>query len=236
MVQFLASCASLFWTPAKDASVPNLVPPDKLEQANQYSLLGTFGPAPVAGLFFGLLALISRCSGPLAVPLRDQTRSTWPCTSTRPPSSSPRSPSTLLREIPKRQDSEHISVPSVAKTIWEGWQFLGQNAGGPRAGHRHGRRLRGRWGGGRPRPLLHQDHAERRQRGLGPGLRRGLRRAGRRHVPGPAHPQRVQPAAPVRPVHRRRGRPARADRADPQPGPRWSCWSSCWARSRASPT
>ena len=56
MVQFLASCASLFWTPAKDASVPNLVPPDKLEQANQYSLLATFGTAPVAGLFFGLLA------------------------------------------------------------------------------------------------------------------------------------------------------------------------------------
>ena len=33
VVQFLASCASLFWTPAKDASIPNLVPPDKLEQA-----------------------------------------------------------------------------------------------------------------------------------------------------------------------------------------------------------
>ena len=39
VAQFLASCASLFWTPAKDASIPNLVPPDKLEQANQYSLL-----------------------------------------------------------------------------------------------------------------------------------------------------------------------------------------------------
>ncbi len=33
LVQFLASSASLFWTPAKDASVPNLVPPDRLEQA-----------------------------------------------------------------------------------------------------------------------------------------------------------------------------------------------------------
>ena len=31
VVQFLASFASLFWIPAKDASVPNLVPPDKLE-------------------------------------------------------------------------------------------------------------------------------------------------------------------------------------------------------------
>src|SRR5258708_25154135 len=37
--QFLASCAALFWTPPQDASVPNLVPPDKLDPANQYSLL-----------------------------------------------------------------------------------------------------------------------------------------------------------------------------------------------------
>ena len=63
VVQFLASCASLFWTPAKDASIPNLVPPDKLEQANQYSLFTTFGTAPVAGVVFGLLALVSRSLG-----------------------------------------------------------------------------------------------------------------------------------------------------------------------------
>ena len=55
VVQFLASCASLFWTPAKDASVPNLVPPDQLEEANQYSLFTTFGTAPIAGLVFSLL-------------------------------------------------------------------------------------------------------------------------------------------------------------------------------------
>jgi len=34
-VQFLASSASLFWTPAKDASVPNLVRKDQIEAANQ---------------------------------------------------------------------------------------------------------------------------------------------------------------------------------------------------------
>jgi dTMP kinase len=38
VVQFLASSASLFWTPANDASVPNLVPPEKLEQASNYSM------------------------------------------------------------------------------------------------------------------------------------------------------------------------------------------------------
>ena len=43
--------------------MPNLVPTDKLEQANQFSLLTTFGTAPMAGLFFGLLALVSRSLG-----------------------------------------------------------------------------------------------------------------------------------------------------------------------------
>ena len=90
IAQFLACCASLFWTPAKDASIPNLVPPDKLEQANQFSLLTTYGTAPVASLLF--------------VPLRDQislalsyirttrppTRSAWRCTSTWSRSWSPR--------------------------------------------------------------------------------------------------------------------------------------------------
>src|SRR5262249_60768922 len=32
-----------------------------------------------------------------------------------------------LKEIPKRSASARISAPSVAKTIWEGWKFLGQN-------------------------------------------------------------------------------------------------------------
>jgi dTMP kinase len=124
-VQFLASCASLFWTPAKDASVPNLVPADKLEQANQLSLLGTFGPAPIAGLFFGLLALVSRSLSSispyfstnqvkLALYFNAATFIVSAITIY------------LLREIPKRQVSEHISAPSVAKTIWDGWRFIGQ--------------------------------------------------------------------------------------------------------------
>src|SRR5215471_15586812 len=60
VVQFLASCASLFWIPAKDASIPNLVPREQLEAANQLSLLTTYGTAPVAAFVFSVLALISK--------------------------------------------------------------------------------------------------------------------------------------------------------------------------------
>jgi len=119
IVQFLASCASLFWTPAKDASIPNLVPPDKLEQANQYSLFTTFGTAPVAGVIFGLLAVVGRVLGSDQVNL-----ALWFNAGTFAVSAL-----TIyaLKEIPKRSASARISAPSVAKTIWEGWKFLGQN-------------------------------------------------------------------------------------------------------------
>jgi dTMP kinase len=130
VVQFLASCASLFWTPAKDASIPNIVPPDKLDQANQYSLLTTYGTAPLASLVFVAFASISKgfAHGPLSYfgdPARGQVAlalyfnvatfviSAFVCYS--------------LRELPRSRNGERISVPSVVKSIWQGWKFVGQN-------------------------------------------------------------------------------------------------------------
>ncbi|HYK30126.1 MAG TPA: dTMP kinase [Streptosporangiaceae bacterium] len=124
IVQFLASCASLFWIPAKDASVPNLVPPDKLEQANQLSLFTTYGTAPIAGLVFAGLALVSQVLGSishyfstnqvnLALYFNSATFVVSALTVV------------TLRQL-RRQPTEAISTPSVLKSIWEGWKFLGQ--------------------------------------------------------------------------------------------------------------
>jgi dTMP kinase len=124
IVQFLASCASLFWTPAKDATVPNLVPPDLLEDANRVSLLSTFGTAPVAGWVFSLLALLNRVLGDishyfatgqvdLALYFNVATFVVSALTVY------------TLREIPPRRAGE-ISAPSVAKAILEGWRYVGQ--------------------------------------------------------------------------------------------------------------
>jgi hypothetical protein len=60
----LIECISLFWNPAKDATVPNLVPPERLELANQLNLVGSYGTAPIAALLFSGLSLLS---GPLRV-------------------------------------------------------------------------------------------------------------------------------------------------------------------------
>jgi dTMP kinase len=55
----LVECLTLFWAPAKEASVPNLVPRDKLESANQVSLLAAYGTAPIAAILFSILTLLS---------------------------------------------------------------------------------------------------------------------------------------------------------------------------------
>ncbi len=63
VASFLIETVSLFWIPAKEASVPNLVPPEQLEGANQLTLIATYGSAPVAALVFGALSLVSRALG-----------------------------------------------------------------------------------------------------------------------------------------------------------------------------
>jgi dTMP kinase len=55
----LIECAALFWMPAKEATVPNLVPRQRLEAANQMSLATTYGSAPVAALAFSGIALLN---------------------------------------------------------------------------------------------------------------------------------------------------------------------------------
>jgi dTMP kinase len=124
--KFLAGCATLFWTPATNASVPNLVPRDKLERANQLSLLSTYGTAPVAAGLFSVLALVSKALGSvspyfttnsvdLALYFNAATYLISAATVF------------MLREIPKRNVSGKISAPSTLKSVWEGWRFIGES-------------------------------------------------------------------------------------------------------------
>ena len=70
---FLASLVievlTLLWSPAKEASVPNLVASDKLASANSFSLAAAYGTFPVASALFASLTkvseIVSRHAGPL---------------------------------------------------------------------------------------------------------------------------------------------------------------------------
>jgi dTMP kinase len=139
---FLIETLSLFWIPAKEATVPNLVPRDRLEQANQLSLLSTYGSAPVAALVFSLLALFTGVIG-RAIPFFTTNRVDLAlyfdaCTFLF-------SAATIftLREIshqggrrrtvtadgaPPGAAGDVISQPSVLRAIIEGWRFVGQTA------------------------------------------------------------------------------------------------------------
>jgi dTMP kinase len=56
VAQFLIEAISLFWIPAKDAAVPNMLRRDQLEPANQLSLVTTYGLTPVlAAIVYAVL-------------------------------------------------------------------------------------------------------------------------------------------------------------------------------------
>jgi len=128
IAQFLACCASLFWSPAKDASIPNLVPHEKLEEANGLSLLTTYGTAPIAALLFVLLQTISQFLGRgvhyfAHVAQGQVVLSLYFNTATFVISAF----TVASLHLPSIGNGGKISVPSVAKSIWEGWKFAGQN-------------------------------------------------------------------------------------------------------------
>ncbi|MER6574355.1 dTMP kinase [Nonomuraea sp. NPDC001023] len=121
----LVECVNLFWVPAKDATVPNLVPKDQLESANRLNLLVTYGSAPIAALLFAALSLAG-----------DMGRSVLPLLSGMDPTAPALIVNSLaylvsafliftLRGIPKRDGA--ISTPSVLKQVVEGWRFVGGN-------------------------------------------------------------------------------------------------------------
>jgi dTMP kinase len=119
----LVECITLFWSPAKDASVPNLVPRNKLESANQVSLLAAYGTAPVAAIIFSILALFSNAIGAFlpsfagnavdialyinAASFAFAAYTIWG-----------------LHEIPKASDDKKGTEAGVAKSLLQGWKAV----------------------------------------------------------------------------------------------------------------
>ena len=121
---FLAGIASQFWNPATAASIPNLVPKDKLERANQLSLLTTYGTAPLAAGLFSVLALVSEGISRVT-PLFPHASNVDLALYFNAASYGISALTVyFIREIPKRNASGKISVPSTLKSIWEGWRFI----------------------------------------------------------------------------------------------------------------
>ena len=119
----LVEIVTLFWSPAKEASVPNLVPKSKLESANQVSLLAAYGTAPLAAIVFSTLALFM---GAINAALGNTTQASAAdvalylnaisflfCALTV----------WRLKEIPAGS-SKKMAQSSIGKSLWEGFAFI----------------------------------------------------------------------------------------------------------------
>src|SRR3984957_12902692 len=125
VAKFLAGVTSQFWNPATSASVPNLVPKDKLERANQLSLLTTYGTAPLAAGVFSVLALVSEGISRVT-PLFHTSNVDLALYFNAASYFISALTVYFIREIPKRHASGKIAVPSVFRSILEGWRFIGK--------------------------------------------------------------------------------------------------------------
>ena len=121
----LVECLTLFWSPAKEATVPNLVGKEKLESANQVSLLAAYGTAPIAAILFSLLTLFANAieslfpftiGGSIDIALYVNAASfafaaltVWG-----------------LKEIPKGAAAKKAKDEGVLKSLHDGWKAVSQ--------------------------------------------------------------------------------------------------------------
>ena len=124
VAKFLAGIASQFWNPAAAATIPNLVPKEKLERANQLSQLMTYGTAPLAALLLVLLGYAATGLGHVAPVFHHTNRIDLALYFNGASYFVSAITVYFLRQIGKREHSGPISVPSTAKAIWEGWRFI----------------------------------------------------------------------------------------------------------------
>jgi dTMP kinase len=119
----LVECFTLFWSPAKEATVPNMVPKNKLESANQVSLLAAYGTAPISAIVFSLLALVSVGTTSILPAAYSSTAdlalyinaisflyTAWIVYQ--------------LREIPKGPGNSGTASENIGKSLFEGFKFV----------------------------------------------------------------------------------------------------------------
>ena len=121
---FLIEVASLMWIPAKEATVPNLVPRERLEVANQLSLFATYGSAPVAAALFAGLALLTGVLDNAFPAIDPVDLALYVNAATFLVSAI-----TILRlpGIPERQPAEAAGRTGVWGPLVEGWTYVGRN-------------------------------------------------------------------------------------------------------------
>jgi dTMP kinase len=120
---------TLLWSPAKEASVPNLIPADRLASANSLSLAAAYGTFPLAAGLFALLAGLATWLGGFdalrSFEASQESLAFYVDVVTFALSalliSGLRLPS---RERPVREPGKRIALTGTMTEMREGWQFI----------------------------------------------------------------------------------------------------------------
>lgn len=122
--------ATLFFSPAKEAAVPNLVPPEHLTTANSLSLAAAYGTFPVASGLFALLSAFANWLGRFE--LLEGLRVSQESVALYVNSGTYVVSALIIATLPitrdhlraRDDDDRRIDLGDVFREIKEGWQFI----------------------------------------------------------------------------------------------------------------
>jgi dTMP kinase len=131
VASLLLEVMTLLWSPAKEASVPNLVSLDKLTSANSLSLVAAYGTFPIGSALFASLTKVAEFLGKNAtalhfLDLNQESLAIYADMLTFFASAALISGLVLRRHTPARS-SERIDLGRTFTEIKEGWQFIGHS-------------------------------------------------------------------------------------------------------------
>ncbi|MBV8160373.1 MAG: MFS transporter [Acidimicrobiia bacterium] len=127
LASLLLEVLSLLWTPAKEASVPNLVPHEQLTTANSLSLAAAYGTFPLAGGISALLFVVAKWLSHISALsfLQVNRESVAIYADVASFLVSAVLISTLVIPRPERKEHERADLNQTFEELREGWRFIG---------------------------------------------------------------------------------------------------------------
>jgi dTMP kinase len=129
LASLLLEVMTLLWSPAKEASVPNLVAADKLSAANSLSLVAAYGTFPVAAGLSAVLFKVAEWLGHFdaldVLELNSESVALYFNVLTYLVSAL--LIATLALPRPERHDSGPINLRATFEQLTDGWRFIGSS-------------------------------------------------------------------------------------------------------------